>query len=198
VSEEPLSSDSLQGSDPAPLAGNVPHSIVIMGVCGCGKTEVGGHLARLTAGVYLDGDDYHSAENVAKMGRGEPLVDADRWPWLARLREDVIAPALVVKVSVAPVILGCSALRRAYREALIDGLDRNKVCFVHLYGPEELISARMKARRGHYMKAGMIASQLAILERPDDDENFIEVSIEQPPEIIAKNILAELARRLWR
>ena len=196
MTEENTSLYSRKGSGPGATALIVPRSIVLMGVCGCGKTEVGKWLALLTVGKYLDGDDYHSAENIAKMGSGEPLVDADRWPWLRCLRDDVIGPALLDTDSTAPVILGCSALRRAYREALIDGLERYKVWFVHLHGPKELILERMRARQGHYMKESMVESQFAILEMPAADENSIKIGIEPSPEVIAKNILIELQQRL--
>ncbi|MCB1100402.1 MAG: gluconokinase [Verrucomicrobiae bacterium] len=172
----------------------VPQAIVLMGVCGCGKTEVGLQLARLTGGIYRDGDDYHSPENIAKMGRGEPLVDDDRWPWLARLHDEVVAPA-VMENGGAPMILGCSALRKVYRDALVGSLEPGLVWFVHLSGDESLILERMRARKGHYMKEGMVASQLAILEEPGADECSITVSIEPAPDAIAREILVKLAGR---
>jgi gluconokinase len=42
-----------------------------------------------------------------------PLTDDDRWPWLDR-----VAAVLATE---APVIVGCSALRRAYRDRLRAG-----------------------------------------------------------------------------
>jgi gluconokinase len=195
VSKEPsspeIASNSASNSTDAKL-----RMIIIMGVCGCGKTEVGLQLAKLLGGRYLDADDFHSAENIAKMGSGQPLVDADRWPWLARLRGDVIVPAIGDNSSAGPVILGCSALRRAYRDALVAGLACELVWFVHLSGSAELILERMRARQGHYMKEGMIASQFAILEKPQADENAIEVSIEPAPDVIASNIESELEQRI--
>lgn len=171
-----------------------------MGVCGCGKTEVGLALAALTGGVFHDADHFHSAENIAKMGRGEPLRDADRWPWLRRMRDDILAPAIAAPATGEPasgaaghpVILGCSALRRMYREALVEGLPGPGIRFVHLHGPEQLILERMRARKGHYMKEGMVASQFAILEPPGMDENAIAVPIDQAPEAIAREIVARL------
>ena len=197
VNEDSAIPDRLSGEASAPSVGPVPRALVLMGVCGCGKTEVGLQLARLTGGSYRDGDDYHSPENIAKMSRGEPLVDDDRWPWLARLHDEVIAPAVTGQVakSELPVILGCSALRRGYREALVGSLDRDLVWFVHLSGSESLILERMRARQGHYMKDGMVASQLAILEVPEADECSIEVSIDPAPEVIANEILVKLAAR---
>ena len=54
--------------------------VVLMGVSGCGKTTVGQVLAGQLGVPFFDGDDFHPAENVAKMGRGEPLTDGDRAP----------------------------------------------------------------------------------------------------------------------
>ncbi|MFN0314855.1 MAG: gluconokinase, partial [Burkholderiales bacterium] len=59
--------------------------VVIMGVSGCGKTTVGQLLAQNHGWKFLDADQYHSPENIAKMGAGIPLQDEDRWPWLDRL-----------------------------------------------------------------------------------------------------------------
>ncbi|MGB3279883.1 MAG: shikimate kinase [Pseudorhodobacter sp.] len=56
---------------------------VLMGVAGCGKSSVGAALAPALNARYIDGDDLHPPANIAKMQRGEPLTDADRWPWLA-------------------------------------------------------------------------------------------------------------------
>lgn len=187
-----MSKDSSSFDDAENLHGMatsaVVRAIVLMGVCGCGKTEVGQQLAGLLNEQYLDADDFHSAKNIAKMGSGLPLEDADRWPWLETLREDVIAPAVNADSSGVAVVLGCSALRRVYREALVRGLDRERVLFVHLCGSEDLITARMKARKGHYMKEGMIASQFETLEKPEADENAIEVSIVPSPRAIAQEI----------
>ncbi|MGL5010291.1 MAG: gluconokinase, partial [Paracoccaceae bacterium] len=81
--------------------------IVIMGVSGCGKSSVGEALGARLGIAYRDGDDLHPTENVAKMAAGVPLTDDDRWPWLDR-----VAGVLAAE---APVIVGCSALRRIYR-----------------------------------------------------------------------------------
>ena len=82
--------------------------LVLMGVAGCGKSTVGAGLSARLGIPYIDGDDLHPAENVARMSRGEPLGDADRWPWLDR-----VAAALAERQE---VIIGCSALRRRYRD----------------------------------------------------------------------------------
>jgi gluconokinase len=144
--------------------------IVIMGVSGCGKSSVGEGLAARLGIAYRDGDDLHPPANVAKMRGGVPLSDDDRWPWLDRVA--------AVLAGEAPVIVGCSALRRAYRDRLRAGAG-GPVRFVHLAGSREVIAARMAARKGHYMPPSLLDSQFAALEPPGPDE-ALTVEIDQP------------------
>jgi gluconokinase len=167
----------------------LPEVSVLMGVCGCGKTEVGLRLAAITGGVFHDGDNFHLPENVAKMSRGEPLDDVDRIPWLERIRSELIEP---VQKGAGPVFVGCSALRRAYRDLLTKGVASGRVCLVHLSGSRELILSRMRARQGHFMKEEMVDSQFATLEEPGADESFVTVSIEPPVEQVARNVIEAL------
>lgn len=146
--------------------------IVVMGVSGCGKSSIGAALAERMGIPYRDGDDLHPAANVEKMRAGIPLADDDRWPWLDR-----VAGTLR---DAAPVVVGCSALRRAYRDR-IRAQAGGPVRFVHLAGSRDLIAARMAARTGHYMPLTLLDSQFATLEAPDRDE-ALTVDIAQPPE----------------
>ncbi len=131
--------------------------VVLMGVAGCGKTSVGVALADRLGIPYRDGDDLHPTANVEKMRQGIALTDADRWPWLDR-----VASLLATE---APVIIGCSALKRAYRDRIRDHAG-GPVRFVHLDGSRDLITARMTARQGHYMPLSLLDSQFAALEPP--------------------------------
>lgn len=133
-----------------------------MGVAGCGKTTVGQKVAEHVGWAFLEGDSFHSAANVAKMGSGHPLTDEDRWPWLAAMHADL---GKHQKAGQSAVV-ACSALKASYRERLLDGLKNTHV--VYLKGNFTLISQRMEARKGHYMKASMLKSQFNILEEPDD------------------------------
>lgn len=159
-----------------------PLRLVIMGVAGCGKSSVGEALATRLAIRYRDGDDLHPAENVARMRAGVPLTDADRWPWLDRVAATLRAEA--------PVILGCSALKRAYRDRIRAGAG-GPVTFVHLSGSRDLIAARMAQRTGHYMPLSLLDSQFATLEPPGPDEAII-VDIAQPLPLLVDAILARL------
>ena len=160
--------------------------IVLMGVAGCGKSTIGAALAAALGTVYLDGDDFHPAANVAKMARGEPLQDDDRWPWL-----DVLGAELAVRQG--RVVAGCSALKRRYRER-IERAAGEAVTFVHLAGSRAVIEARMAARQGHFMPVSLLDSQFAALEPPQADERAITVDIDQTTPAVVAEILAALGR----
>jgi gluconokinase len=157
---------------------------VIMGVAGCGKSSVGEGLSARLGIPYRDGDDLHSPAAVQKMRSGMPLTDDDRWPWLDR-----VAAVLATE---APVIVGCSALKRAYRDRIRAGAG-GAVKFVHLAGNREVIAARMAARTGHYMPTSLLDSQFAALEPPDPNE-AVTVDIDQPLDAIIAAVLPHLAK----
>ena len=132
-----------------------------MGVSGCGKSSVAQALAERIGGAFLDADPYHPAANIEKMSQGIPLTDEDRAGWLdilARLIRDH-------DPSRGPLVLACSALKESYRQRL---RVVPNILFVFLKGSFELLSTRMQARQGHFMKAGMLESQLRTLEEPED------------------------------
>lgn len=152
--------------------------IVVMGVAGCGKSTIGAGIAERLGGRFLDGDDFHPPENVAKMSAGTPLTDDDRWPWL-----EAIATAMRKHDGIA--VAACSALRRAYRDH-ITRCAGEPVLFLHLDGTRELILGRMSARQGHFMPVALLDSQFATLEPPGPDENAVSLSIDHDPETIIR------------
>jgi gluconokinase len=157
--------------------------VIVMGVSGSGKTTIGRLLAAELGWRFLEGDDAHPPANVEKMAAGLPLTDADRLPWLEELRvriESCLAAG-------ENVVVACSALKESYRRILVGGLPG--VRFVHLRGTPELIRQRLEERPGHFMKAAMLPSQLAVLEAPKD---AVTVDVAAPPE----EIVAEIRRRL--
>lgn len=143
-----------------------------MGVSGCGKSTVGAALAERLGGTYVDGDDLHPAENIAKMSIGTPLQDTDRWPWLDRVGE-----ALASRQETS--IIGCSALKRTYRDRIRTNV-AEPVLFIHLSGTREEIAMRMRNRPGHFMPASLLDSQFAALEPPTLGEYAVTVAIDQP------------------
>ena len=137
-------------------------AVVLTGVAGVGKTTIGRRLATALGWEFHDADDFHSPANVAKMRAGVALDEADRAPWLARLR------ALIEEIGhrSGRAVLACSALRRAHRDRLrVPGID---VRFVHLSADPTVLRSRLAARRAHYMPATLLDSQLATLEPPND------------------------------
>lgn len=168
----------------SPLPSDIRRRMVLMGVAGCGKSSVGAALATRLGAVYRDGDDLHPAANIAKMSKGIPLEDEDRWPWLTLVGE-------ALQAGTGPTIIGCSALKRAYRQH-IEGAAGGPVTFIHLAGTVEVIEKRMKERQGHFMPPALLASQFAALEPPGPDENAISVDIDQPLEAVVEAIAAQL------
>ena len=140
------------------------HVIVVMGVAGAGKTTVGRELARAIGWEFHDADDYHPAENIAKIHGGQPLTDEDREPWLASLRA-MIAKAIREG---RHVVLACSALKQSYRDSLSPaGMPEGAVRFVYLDVPVAELQQRL-AHRHHFAPPAILPSQLATLEKPRD------------------------------
>ncbi|HEV3010944.1 MAG TPA: gluconokinase [Burkholderiales bacterium] len=155
--------------------------VLVMGVAGVGKTTIGAALARRLGWRFVDADDYHPPQNVAKMKAGIPLADADRWPWLSRLNKEL--------KQLEHAVLACSALKQSYRQRLAQGIAEFTV--VYLYGSSELIRARMEGRSHRFMPAALLESQFAALEPPAD---AIAVDVAATPEDCVAAILTELGK----
>jgi gluconokinase len=151
--------------------------IILMGVSGSGKTTVGERLAQALGWPFYDGDQFHPPANVAKMQQGTPLTDEDRWPWLHALRTHI---ETWVQQGVSAV-LACSALKQAYRAYLI--IDEGEVKLVYLKGDYNLIHERLAQRRGHFMPPGVLASQFAALEEPE--QGVVVDIVHSPATIVA-------------
>ena len=132
-----------------------------MGVAGSGKSTLGKALAEQLDWKFLDADDFHPLENVAKMSAGIPLTDSDRTPWLDSLNRQLTS---ILAESHNPV-LACSALKQEYRAQLMMGL--NGIVVIYLKGSYELIRSRLLARESHFMKETMLQSQFEALEEPE-------------------------------
>ena len=160
-------------------------AIVVMGVCGSGKTSVGERLGARLGVPFRDADEFHPAANIAKMSSGVPLDDNDRWPWL-----DAIGAA--IRDTRGGVVIACSALKRVYRDR-IKAAARRPVTFVYLEGSRATLASRLGGRRGHFMPPSLLDSQLAILEPPGADENAIAVSVELPLDGVVEAVLTRLS-----
>jgi gluconokinase len=144
--------------------------LVLMGVCGCGKTTVGEALAGTLGWPFYDADDFHPEANVAKMAAGQPLTDDDRWPWLDRIAAEMRG----VLARGGHAVLACSALKSAYRARLQRAGDDR---IVYLAGDAATIAERLASRRHKYMPPTLLPSQFAALEEPSD---AVRVDIRQP------------------
>ena len=144
--------------------------VVLMGVCGSGKTTVGRALAASLHWRFLDADEFHPPANVDKMARGLPLTDEDRWPWFDRILGELRRHG----AAGTPVVLACSALKQAYRDRLAQA---GEVRFAYLKGDVATIEPRLAGRTGHFMPPALLASQFATLEEPT---GAIVVDVLQP------------------
>jgi gluconokinase len=143
--------------------------ILVMGVSGAGKSTVGRALAARLGWPFQEGDDLHPAANIAKMASGAPLTDADRAPWLERIKAWIDQRLALGQSGV----VACSALKRAYRDQLVAG--RRQVVILYLKADKSLLQPRLRARHGHFMPPALLDSQLETLEAPGEDEDAIVV-----------------------
>ena len=150
-----------------------------MGVSGAGKSTIGKLLAGRLGWRFLDADEHHPPENVAKMAAGTPLTDEDRWPWLQKLN-------LLLRKE-RDAILACSALKDSYRRILVEKISDSRIVF--LRGEIELIRSRMTQRRHRYMPASLLESQFQVLEPP---ARAIEIDVAADPEACVAAIVAQL------
>ena len=150
--------------------------VVLMGVSGVGKTTIGELVAQRLGWRFIEGDDFHPRENVAKMAAGTPLEDADRWPWL-----DALNQALRKE---RDAVVTCSALKESYRRRLLAGIKDARL--VHLHGSKALIASRLAERKHRYMPASLLDSQFATLEPPS---RALRVDVAADPERCAAVIV---------
>lgn len=155
-------------------------SIVVMGPMGAGKSTLARALAQAMAAPFIEGDDLHAPESIAKLRAGVVLTDADRWSWLARVGEALRSGG----------VAACSALTQRYRDALRNACGR-EVLFVSLDVPRAELEQRLAKRTGHFASPALLESQLAALERPAEDELSICVQPSETLEsIVARCLLA--------
>ncbi|KAA1472525.1 hypothetical protein DENSPDRAFT_838820 [Dentipellis sp. KUC8613] len=194
----------------------------------------------------MDGDDLHPPANVEKMSKGIPLTDADRAPWLVRIRDQAHRS---IERGERGAVVACSALKKSYRVVLrgdrialeehggqsdkdvletarehapsdhksqphdadVDrharphaGPDtaihehipshRLRTIFVHPHGSREILMSRMEHRKGHYMKASMLDSQLDTLEDPatTGEDGVIQLELEKPVDVQMQEVMEKL------
>jgi len=135
--------------------------VVVMGPSGSGKSLIGSALADAIEAPFLEGDDFHTRANVAKMASGKPLSDADRSVWLNEIEKQV------AKERSSLIILACSALTD-YVQMRLRSMPVQQVRFVHLEATKDVLAQRIKDREGHFMPLSLLDSQLEALRTPHD------------------------------
>jgi gluconokinase len=160
--------------------------LIVAGVSGSGKTTVGALLAGSLGWAFADADTFHPAANVAKMRAGLPLTDDDRRPWLlaigAWLDERIAARQSAV--------VTCSALKRSYRNLLLDGRPQARMVF--LAADRDVLARRLAARHGHFFPRQLLGTQLDILEPPQPAEHVLSIEPADDPAATVASILAVL------
>ena len=145
-----------------------------------------GLLAERLGWDFVDGDAFHSPEHVARMRDGHALDDADRAPWLSKIRAAVGA-------STEGAVASCSALKQMYRDAL------GPVRIVLLDVPEAVARERVEQRAGHYMPASLVASQYAALELPAVECRTLVFDGTLAPAALVDEIVGTIAKdEPWR
>ena len=161
---------------------------IVMGVTGAGKTTVAKALVALTGWDFAEGDDFHSEANRKKMHAGIPLDDDDRVPWLESLHQVLLG----WHQKGLSGVMTCSALKQKYRDSLTAGLPANAYRFVLLEVPAGVLKQHLAGRKGHYMNPGLLESQLATLEEPED---AMRIEATRPANELARDILKQLESR---
>lgn len=148
------------------------HSVVFMGVAGCGKSSLAQAVASKLNWPLVEGDDFHPAENQAKMRQGIALTDEDRAGWL---------DALGAQLQAHPqgVLLTCSALKKAYRDRLRAASPGLRFVFLDIGRAQA--HARVAARAAeHLFPPSLVDSQFATLEAPLGEVGVLQVQATEP------------------
>src|SRR5215472_5317966 len=169
------------------MGGSGSMIVVVAGVAGSGKSTIGSLLAQDLGWEFEDGDDLHSAANIAKMKAGHPLTDDDRRPWL-----DAVAAWIDQRAAAGRSgVIACSALKRSYRDQLLDGRPELRMIFLEVISRDTLAS-RLKGRHGHFFRPEMLDSQLAAVEPPIPAERVIVVDDDNQPAEVVREIIERL------
>jgi carbohydrate kinase (thermoresistant glucokinase family) len=163
--------------------------LIVMGVSGVGKSTIAEQLNTHLHWPFQEGDDLHPPANVDKMKHGIPLTDEDRLPWLHAIKAWIDARLAAGE----PGIVTCSALKRAYRDLLVDHRDAVRILYLH--ADKETITEHLAKRTGHFMPPVLLESQLRTLEEPQADEHAITVEVRDSLDDTIMAILQALGRK---
>lgn len=166
--------------------------VVAMGVSGSGKSTVAEGVVERTGWVFAEADAFHPQANIDKMSQAIPLTDEDRWPWL----RDLAAWMAEHAARGEDTVITCSALKRVYRDVLradVAALGAgHRVVFAHLDGSAEVIAERLSGRKGHFMPASLLQSQIDTLEDLEPDEDGLELDLTAAPDDLVDQVMAQV------
>ncbi|WP_180966971.1 gluconokinase [Cohaesibacter celericrescens] len=160
--------------------------IVVMGISGTGKSTLGRQIAEHLGVPFVEGDDFHSPQNVSKMAAGQPLTNEDRQPWLASLASAMSDWASKNETRV----VSCSALRKQYRDCFRSAA--SDLRFLFLDGSLDLVRQRMQQRDNHFMPAELVESQMETLEYPVDETDVIRLDVSRPTKELVDDAVSAL------
>ena len=167
--------------------------VVVMGVSGSGKTTVAEGIVARTDWIFAEADTFHPPANIDKMAGGTPLTDEDRLPWLRDLAGWMAGHG----AKGADTVITCSALKRSYRDVLREDVaaleGEHRVVFAHLDGTADIIGGRLAGRRGHFMPASLLQSQIETLEDLEPDEDGLRLDLTQPPGELIDRVMRSIA-----
>ncbi|MDA9564981.1 gluconokinase [Alphaproteobacteria bacterium] len=134
-------------------------TFLIMGVAGSGKTTVAEKLSKKLDAYFIEADNFHSKENIAKMSAGKPLNDVDRHDWLKKIKEEISK-----RKNLQNIVVACSALKEKYR--LMLGVKNYHLIYLKI--DKDTAKFRINNRKDHFMPDSLIDSQFSILEEPEN------------------------------
>lgn len=161
-------------------------SLVVMGVSGCGKSHVGALVAERLGLPLIEGDEFHSEANRARMRDGIALTDADRADWLDRLGAEL-------RLRPDGAVLTCSALKASYRNRLRSASPGLRFAWLDL--DPASAEVRVAQRAAHFFPKGLVATQFEALESPHGETGVLRVDALLPPEAIAGHVVRWMGDR---
>ena len=133
------------------------------------------HHIGLSNFEFIEGDNFHSTDNIKKMKTNISLNDIDREKWLMSINNEL-------KNNLdKDIVIACSVLKEDYRKKIISDINANIFWFC-LKGEFKLIQERLKNRKNHFFQSDLLQSQFDIIEYPDYC-NFINIT-ESPQDIV--------------
>lgn len=156
------------------------HSIVVMGVAGCGKSSLAAALAKAYGLTLIEGDDFHSQASQEKMRNGLALTDQDREGWLQVLGEKL-------KEYAGQVVLPCSALKKSYRDLFRTAVPELRFIYLEL-GMDD--AKQRVAGRGsnHYFPPSLVESQFNALEAPVNEPLVLKLNALDRPQVLQTRV----------